>query len=230
MHVGQVSNLRPIFNRPRTGPAKFFGCLDDTGPNGIHLDIRRDALKLSSISNQTIVTLDLPERLSRAIENPIRFLRREPLQRLRQLRNLDMRRGQKMNMVRHHHVRMNLTLSQYRLAVSKCIDYRGCNFGHLKIQRPFASVIQELVHNQECFSVGCGRREAATTRKAAVETPSQKHRVANCVEVREPAGAKIAHQWIVPGREGNSQKISRPIENRPQVGNLPYIASGGGQE
>ena len=90
LDVGQISNLRPIFNRPAAGPRKVLGIRDQAGLNRVELDISDNPLKLVTVTYHPIIRLDSPKRLTGQIEHPIRLARSEPLESLRQFGNRNM--------------------------------------------------------------------------------------------------------------------------------------------
>ena len=85
--VGQIFNLRPIFNRPAAGMRKLLGRRDQARRNRIELNVSDNAPKLGPVADNPIVRFVLPERLTREVENPIRLQSSESLQRLGQFRN-----------------------------------------------------------------------------------------------------------------------------------------------
>jgi hypothetical protein len=229
-NVGQVCNLRPIFNRPGAGPEKLLWSFDQPGVYRIHLDVSRDPLKLRSISNQPIVALNLPERLPGKAQDPVRLSGCETFERVSQLGDLHTRSKQEMYVIRHDDKRVELIITQALLPVTKSGHYHVCDLRHPKVQRSFAGVVEHSVHRQECLS-GCrGFRETTAWRHTGMQPPGDEDGLAYRVKMWQTADAGGAHNREVEIGDENSLKINRPITNRPQVANLPYIGADGGSK
>src|SRR5258708_14099023 len=225
-NVGQVCNLRPIFNRPGAGPEKFPWRFDQPGIHRIHLDVCRDPLKLRPISNQPIIAFNLPKRLPSKAKYPVRLPRCVALDRMSHLGDLHLWGYQEVHVVRHDYERMKVVVAQTLLPITKRVCHHVCDLRHPKVQRALTGVVEHSVHRQERLSRIRGFRKAAAWWDAAIESPSQKDGFAYRMEMRQPTDVGIAHKRGVEIRQENSLKTNRPITNRPQVANLPYIGAG----
>ncbi len=216
--VGQVANLRPIVNRPGAGPGKLLRSRHNPRIHRIHYDIPSDPPKLRLIPNHAIIALFLPERSSGQSQNPISLSRRESLERLHQPGNLYVGSDQHVHMVRHDDVAVQMEVSESAFLVLDGFDDHARNFRLAKVQRACSSGIEKTIHCPEGLSGGSRCRKTAAGWEAAVQTPSEEHGSANGVVVREAPSVKVHPQHRVRARH----KFLRPIDNRPQVLNLPY--------
>ena len=128
--VGQIGNLRPIANRPGTGPPKPLGARCQSGAHRIHFDIRRNPFKLRPVANQPIVTLVLPKGLAGASEHKIGLSSGESLERLHKRGNSRVRSNEHMNMVWHDNIGVQ---------------------PNAEVQRTASSGIEQTIHGDEDF-------------------------------------------------------------------------------
>ena len=122
-----------------------------------------------------------------------------------------------MHMIRHHDITVKVIIGV--LPIANRSDDHLCDLRLLKIQRTSLGIVKNAIHHQESLSSRSPRRKRATLRNAAIQPPSQEHRLADSVYVREAAGMKGLHSH----RVGADDKIPRPITNRPQAASLPHI-------
>src|SRR5439155_18609412 len=111
-NVGQVGNLRPIVNRPRAGPWEQLWGRRHTGLHRIHLNVTSNPLELRLIANQPIIAFILPERLPRQPHHPVTLPRSESLERLHQLGNRHARSDQKMHVVGHDAITVEIVMAK----------------------------------------------------------------------------------------------------------------------
>jgi len=78
--------------------------------NRVVLNIKPDPFKLILIPNIAIKSLFLPKRHPSSPQHRISLLSRNPLKRLRQLWQRNLRSNQQMNMIRHHRKGMQLIM------------------------------------------------------------------------------------------------------------------------
>lgn len=221
--VGQVAYLRPIANRPGAGPGKLLGRRHQPSLNRVILNVIYNLGKLPIVPNQAIIALTLPKWPFKT-QNSIRFKSRKSLQGLRNLRDLYPRSNQKVNMIRHHDVGVELILASMPIMNRVCDHTR--DFRHPQVEWPRAGIIQEPVHRDKRLSGGFNLRKLATCRKAAMQSPCKEYRSAQAMQMRQAALGKGHVQRSVLSKERFSA-APRPIGNRPQVDNLPYNPHGG---
>jgi hypothetical protein len=91
-----------------------------------------------------------------------------------------------------------------------------------KVQRTSVSGVEKAVHRQEGLAGSGRRRKSAVRREAAMQTPGEEDGLPDGVIVRQAATMESGHEekWAV--RENILCKVGRPIENRPQITNLPH--------
>ena len=129
-----------------------------------------------------------------------------------------------MNVVRHDDVGVELVELLPLLMVNGS-DYDIGDVRPAKIQRARASVVEKAVHGYERLAGSGCREKAAIRRKAAVQAPCDEDRLADRVVMRQAASVEGGHEERVGrGRGVVSEKARRPIENRPQITNLPHTA------
>src|ERR1700730_12904289 len=130
----QAGSLRPIGNPPPSArPLKLLGRCHEPSLNWIHLNIASNPPKLVRIPNQAIVALILPKRPSSKLQNTIPLPSSKPLKRVHQLRNLNPRSKQQMNMIRHDNIAVKVIIgvlpipnrSDHHLRISGCLRYSG---------------------------------------------------------------------------------------------------------
>jgi hypothetical protein len=128
-----------------------------------------------------------------------------------------------MNVVRHHDIGVKLVVS-FPLSIVDSFDYYGCDLRLAKVQRAGAGVIEKPVHGHESLSGAGSRRDTATRREAAVQAPGDEEGLAEGVIVRQAATVESGHEEGESGWEKGklSGKARRPIDNRPQINNLPH--------
>jgi hypothetical protein len=219
-NVGQVGNLRPIVNRPATGPRKLLGRFNQPRVDRIHLNVPSNAPKFRPIATQSIVTLVLPERPPSQTQDAIPLSRRESLERLHHFEYLHMGSDQQVHMIRHDGVRVKLVVLQMPLPIPNRLHHHIRDLRLPKIQRSGTSVVEQAVHGHEGLSCGSSRRESAVCGKATVESPSQEYRLAGRLIVRQSAGIEGRHDIEVAAGQGNSFK-SRQADCQSAAGLQP---------
>ncbi len=148
----------------QTRPGKRLCGLHQPRLHGIHLDIPCDPLKLLVIANQPIVALILPEGLSGVTKYPIPFPSSKPLQRLRDLRNFDVRGDQQVNMIRHHNVRVQRIVPL--LSKTNGFDDHLSHIRLPQIKWSGTGIVQQTIHRDEGLSGGGSWREIPIRWKA----------------------------------------------------------------
>ena len=131
-----------------------------------------------------------------------------------------MRRKQQMNMVGHDHERMQLIVPDLGAA----LDGGQHHLSDVRLSekhRPATGLIEQPVHRDECLA---GRQirgwKRAIGRKTAVQAERDEQRLADYIEMREPAFFE-KHNWVVRRASGDSQswRPGRP----PQATSLPHF-------
>ena len=187
------------------GPGELFGSRCYSSIDRVHFDVAGNSLKLRFAANKPIVALILPERLSGEAEDAIAFSSSEAFERLHDLRDLDQRRYQEMNMVRHYDVGVKPVLLQ--VAVVNSIDDHTGNIRFAKRQRAGIRLIEQTVQGEEGFS-GCGRCGKFPIRwKTALKTPAKKNGLSAGTIVGQPAAMEDRHEVKV----NLSRKSSREL-------------------
>jgi hypothetical protein len=102
------------------------------------------------------------------------------------------------------------------------VDYYGCDVGAAKVQRTCAGVVEKPVHRHEGLSGGARRRESAIRREAAVQAPGDEDGLPDGVVVRQAATERWPRRKSGRGGGKFSGNARRPIDNRPQINNLPH--------
>jgi len=219
--VGQVGNLRPIGNRPCTGPPKLLRVAHQSSSNRIHFDIGSNPLKLRPIPNQAIIALTLPESLTGSTQQFISLSRSKSLQRMHKYRDLNMRRNQHMNMVSHDHPGVQHIVPR-RIPIKQSVRDQSGDLRTPQINWPTSSHIRKPIHSSESLP-GSGRGGKRTIhRKASTQPPRKKNGTPDTRIMRQTANMKLAHENTVASASSILVKIRRPIANRPQVINLPH--------
>jgi hypothetical protein len=185
------------------GPEKRLWCCNQSRLNRIHFDVIDDPSKLSFVTNQAIIAFVLPKRSGKA-QYPIGLPGRKSLERVHRFGHFDVRRNQEMDMVRHNDIRMDLEMLQLLLPVMYCIHHQLRDIRAAKVKRAGAGVIEKAIHHNEGSSRGDRGRKAPIGRKTAVQTPRQKHRPADCMQMRQAAGVEPRHKVSVEAGIENS--------------------------
>src|SRR5581483_11127984 len=151
-----------------------------------------------------------------------------------------------MNVVRHNDIRMKIEVAQLLCAGVDGLDDHVGDLGFLEIEGSEASVIEQPIHGDEALARARVFGEGTTGWQATVQSPSEEHWLANRVDMRQSPPSIRCHSDKVPPRSENLRKslvgqvcnlrpifnrpslgltksCSRPITNRPQIKNLPYI-------
>ena len=126
-----------------------------------------------------------------------------------------------MNVVRHHDIGVKL-VTLLPLSIVNGFDYRSCDAGAAKVLRTRAGGVEEAVHRHEGLSGGARRGKGTIRREAAVQAPGEEDGLPDGVKVRQAATVESRHEERVAVRENILCKVGRPIENRPQITNLPH--------
>src|ERR1039458_2744458 len=131
-----------------------------------------------------------------------------------------MRSKEQMNMIRHDDPRVHLVVPDPGAIVNGCQD----QFSNVRLpekHRPPPGLIEQPVHGDECFAGSqIGGWKRAIGRKTAVQAERDEQRLADYIEMREPAFFE-KHNWVVRRASGDSQswRPGRP----PQATSLPHF-------
>ena len=219
-NVGQVGNLRPIVNRPATGPQKLLGRPNQPRVDRLHLNIPSNPPKLRSIANQSIITLVLPKRTPRQTQGAIPLSRRKSLKRLHNLGHRHPRSDQQVYVVRHDDVSVQIVVFHLPLSMSNRLDHHIRDLRLPKIQRPCPSAVKQAVHSDEGLSRSGSWRESTLDRQAPVQSPGQEYRLADRMIVRQTAGIERTHDIEVAVGQEDSHK-SRQADCQSAAGLQP---------
>ena len=219
-YVGQVCNLRRVFNPPSAGPGKILGARTQSGGHGIILDLVRDAVELDGVSHPAVVGFVLPEGLAGDAEHFVSFFGRKSFQGVHHIGNIHVRRDQQMDVIPHHDIIMQ-DVPTISLQKANRADHHFGKFRAGQVHRTAAARIEQPVHGNESFSVGGDGRKSAIRRHGSCETPRKKDWMTNRREVRQPADVESWHEDRVQKRSDSSHKaagrlkIGRRLETCP---------------
>ena len=213
MIVGQVFNLRRVFNPPCTGPRKLLRRSTDPGADRVHLNIIRNPLELPRVTHPPVVGLVLPEGLSADVQHLISPSRRKSLERLHQLRDRHARGNEQMDVIGHYNEGVK-NIVPFVLQMTYGMDHHLGELRPPQVQRTRTGGVEKAVHDHEGFTAGSDARECAILWKAAVQAPRQEDGMVDGMKVREPAGVDLGHEEEV--RTGSS--FSHGSAGRLEIG------------
>jgi hypothetical protein len=127
-----------------------------------------------------------------------------------------------MHMVSHDDIPVEVIVSQTLIPIVNRFHHHLRDFRKAKILWAGTSVVEDAVHRKEGLSGGAGGRKTAIRRKATLQAPGEEDGLADGMIVRQATGVEGSHEWIVGAWENILREGSRPIDNRPQVDNLPH--------
>lgn len=234
VYVGQVCNLRRVFNPPCTGPEKVLRRSTEAGIDGIHLNVCRNPLKFFFIAHPSVVAFILPEGLPDDAQHPISFASGKSFERVRDLRHRHARCKKHMDVICHDNESVK-NEARFPFQMSNGIDH---HFGELwpsQMEGPIARRVEETVHGQKCLTAGGDTGKGATRWKAASQAPRQKYRMADRIVVRKSALVKSGHEGTVRTNSDFSHgsagrlKIGRRLKTCPtsRACPIPVMPQGG---
>ena len=220
--VGQVSNLRDAFQAAlRARPRKRFGCRHESSLDRIPFDVPHNIPKLSITPNEPVITLVLPERLPHDTQQLIPFPPGVPLQRPRDRRHAHQRRDQKMDVVRHDGICVELVLAP--VLIPNRLNNHFCHFWSFEVQRASSGRVKLPIHGDKGLTRRSRRWERSICRETSVQTPRQEDRLASGVKMWQSTTVKDRHrQGVESGGDCSLLEGMGRLEIGPQVANLPH--------
>jgi len=218
--VGQVCNLRRVFNPPSAGPGKILGARTQSGGHGIVFDVVRDAVELDGVPHPSVVRFVLPEGCPAYAQQLVALAGGESLQRLRDLADVLFRRDQQVDVIRHDDEIVGCE-STFALKVAKgSYDH----FGKLRpaqMLRAGTSCVEQPVHGNESFAVGCHPRKSAIGGQTSIQAPGEKDGMTDRVVVRQPADMEMCHGGRVRRESDFSHRSEGGLETRRRLQTCP---------
>ena len=186
----------------RTGPPKLFRTASQPSFYRILFYVCPDTIELRIGSNQAVKALLLP-KWSVGAEQQIGLVSSESFQRAQPLGGKHVRRGQKMNIIRHNHESMEVVPVQFPFSVLQCRHHHLCNFRPPQIQRARRAPIQKAVDGHEGFAGGdkCRRRKYPTAGKAVVQPKGDEYGLLDVPMGQTPFIMPHTSLWCVGRRE-----------------------------
>ena len=179
----RVNACRPL--RIRTRPFILLDPCNQSGLNGVVLNIPGNPIPFAFISDVVIVGFPLPKLLSRPRKDTVGFSCRYAFQRLQQQTWIDQRPQQHVNVIRHNHPRAELIIPQ-RLAAKQGIDDEPSNQFLSQVNGSIGCRVQVTIDPNECLaSRNFTRRRVPGLRKAAMQMPSNEQPAIPRVNVRK---------------------------------------------
>ena len=144
----------------------------------ILLNISPNAVELLTRADQTIEALLLP-KWAMGTEEKICLMSSESLQWTQPFARKHVRSCQKMDMIRHHDVSMQLITVQFVLSVFERRHHHLCNFRSPQKQRASGACVQQPIDGHERLPCGkeSDRRGHPTGGKTAVQSERDKQRI-----------------------------------------------------
>ena len=187
----------------RTRPPILLRTGSQTSLNRILLDIIANPIKLRVGSDQTIKAFLLPKR-SVCTEQRIGLMACESLERTQPFAGNRVGRDQKMNMIWHYGVGMQLIPLQHVLAVPQSRHHHLRNFFAPQERRAFSACVQEPVDSHERLARGdqSGWREHPAAGKTPMQSERDKQGLVDDVPMGQPSFI-MPHTptWCVGDRE-----------------------------
>ena len=218
---GRLSNLRRIVNPPCAGPGKIRGCRSQSGIDGVRLNEVRNVCKLRIVANQPIVAFVLPKRLAGTPRDSVALQSSESFERLHNFGDFNTRRHQKVNVVRHDHECMELIMPLIPIVNGVCHHFG--DFGDFQVARTCGSTVQNSVHSNKSLSRWNCRRKTAVAGQTAFQSPGYEQGLTHRINVWQSPVPEGGHRMYVSSARKILNSPTRPIGNRPQVGNLPHV-------
>ena len=122
-----------------------------------------------------------------------------------------------MHMVPHDDIGVEIVMLKRVLSIVDCIDDHARDLRLAKVQRAGTGVGENAIHGEEGLSGGSRHREVAACREAIVQAPSEEHRLANGVIMRQTASVKGHHntEWMTETKFSGRLTIGRRLTTCP---------------
>ena len=199
----------------RTRPRKRLRRGRQTGLHGILFDVSLNSVELRAISDEMIIAFVLP-KWSVGAQKTIGLVSRKSFERPQPFCRNYVRSDEKMDVVRHHHERMEIVSAQDAVAVSQGSHRHLRNFRPPQEQRTARGRVQEPIDSHERLACRnqAGRREHPAVGKTAVQSEGYEQRLLDYIPMwQPPLVMPHIYSWWFGVRE-----ILTPFQSRLKAG------------
>jgi len=201
----RVNALTPF--RMSTRPRIILRPSNQLGLHRIPLDVGGNPVPLQIIPNPMIVGFSLPKLLTRAVQQPVGFPRRDALQSLEQQARRDPRQQEHVDVIRHDDKRSKPILA-HSITAKQRFDYQRGDCLVLQVQGARVSPIEKSIHPCKSFAPGnLARRRKVGSRQTSIQVPGEEQPRIVGIDVRKAA---LGRHALNSGTSG--YKISRSHE------------------
>jgi len=187
LEVGQALGLRRPLRPPRPRPRVALSRSDKKCSDWIVFNVKLDAPEFLSIADQVIIALILPKGLTCASQKLVSPFGSRRFERTKEPRRMHQWSNKQVNVIGHDNPRVQRVLAKHR-AVVYGIQHQLRSLGLPKEGRTTTHLMQQSVHGNEGLTtpnVSCRKR--AIRGKRSVQTKSNEQRLADDVQMRQPA-------------------------------------------
>ena len=222
-----------------TRPGPVARVLHQSGLYGIPFDVSLHALEFARTSNPVIKGFFLPESAARPTQQRVSSAGGRPLQAARDPRKRNMRGQQGVNMIRHHHMRVEVKEPEFECALPESLRNKPGNSFIPQPSRPELCSVQFAVYEGVSFPLAHGlvvERFPYMCGQGAVQSPGDKERRSRWMPMGQVSSVKegllhaatvaqafsLWHFWSSGTGKRQSAGYKPVLQGRAQAKSLCY--------